>query len=227
MKVHSLMYAGNSACHGRANRRSFVLAAAAILILIPAFAAATTAEEEIRKLKGKVVDIDGKPVGGAKIMVHNLDTHEELDGRSNGKGYFEIDHPKCTALSFDVFPPTKSELSSAHYSRVSGELSKHIIVQLHKGFRVTGRVLAEGQGIKGLEIKVVGTDAGAHATVHGGGITRTKGNGEYSFILTPGKKIFEIKNDVYSNLAPVYQHEFTITGDTRLPDMNLPLSTKQ
>ena len=185
----------------------------------------TSAEEDrVRKLKGKVVDLDGHPVAGAKIIAHNLDTQEEIDGRSNGKGDFEIDHPECSALSFDVYPPAKAELTSAHYSHVSGELSKHIIVQLHKGFKVTGRVLAEGQGIKGLEIKVTGAEQGAHATVHGGGTSHTKGNGEYSFILTPGKKVFQIKNELYSNLAPVYQHEFTITGDTRLPDMNLPLS---
>lgn len=198
----------------------------AILQATPLMMQVSLAEEEARQLKGKVVDADGHPVGGAKIVLRIEDTQEEVNGRSNGKGNFAIEHPQCRTLSFDVYPPAKSELTSAHYARVSGDLSKHFIVQLHKGFRVTGKVLAEGQGVKGLEIKVIGNEPGSHATVHGGGVTHTKGNGEYLFILTPGKKIFQIKNEVYSNLAPVYQHEFTITGDTTLPDMNLPLSTK-
>lgn len=181
------------------------------------------AEEEKVFLKGKVHDSDGSPVGGAKIVIHNEDREESINGRSNGKGVFQIEHPRCSTLSFDVIPSAKSGLSSAHYSHVSGELSKYFNVLLHRGFRVTGRVMAEGQGVKGLEIKVFGQDSESGATVHGGGIAHTKGNGEYSFLLTPGKKTFQIKNDIYANLSPLYQHEFTITGDIRLPDMTLPL----
>lgn len=225
---------GRTALEQRANhllgrklsRRAFAGFAMALIFSVPLCMPGSAQEEEARKLKGKVLDADGHPVAGAKIIARNEDTQEELTGRSNGKGYFEIEHPECSALSFDVYPPAKTELTSAHYSHVSGELSKHIIVQLHKGFKVTGRVLAEGQGVKGLEIKVIGNEPGSHATVHGGGTTHTKANGEFSFILTPGKKVFRIKNEIYSNLAPVYQHEFTITGDERLPDMTLPLSTK-
>lgn len=172
-------------------------------------------------LKGKVVDQEGQPVSGAKVILHDEDSNEELSGRSDGKGKFEIEHPLCSTLSFDVVPPSKSGLSSAHYCHVSGELTKYFNVQLHRGFHVTGRVLAEGQGIKGLQIKIIGQEH--DATVHGGGNTETKGNGEYSLFLTPGKKTIQIKNEVYSNLSPLYQHEFTITGDTRLPDMTLPV----
>ncbi len=185
--------------------------------------------EENTFLKGRVLSSEGRPVGGARIIILDEDTQQEVSGRSDRRGNFEIKHPKCSTLSFDVLPSGKSGLTHAHYSHVSGELSKHFIVKLHKGFLVSGRVLAEGKGVKGLKIRVIGQndDGGKHhaanATVHGGGKALSKADGEFSLLLTPGKKILQIKNDVYSNLSPVYQHEFTVTGDTQLPDMTLPL----
>jgi hypothetical protein len=179
--------------------------------------------EDTALLEGKVVNAEGKPVGGARIVVYNEDTRSEKSGRSDRRGDFEIAHPLCSALSFDVFPPEKCALASAHYAHVSGEMTKHFIVKLASGFHVTGRVLAEGQGVKGLEIKVFPQSSQGSDTVHGGGSARTKAEGEYSLYLTPGQKTIQIKNDLYSNLSPLYQHEFKITQDTRLPDMTLPL----
>lgn len=197
----------------------------AIMTLIAATCLHQPVLAEPAVLKGKVLDSEGRPVGGAKIIVQNEDNMQESSGKSDGKGDFEVEHQACNTLSFVVLPSKKSGFSNAHYAHVSGEHSKHFIVRLHKGFHVSGRILAEGQGIKGLEVHVLGQDEGKGSshTIHGGGAARTKGNGEYELLLTPGKKIIQIKNDVYSNLAPVYQHEFTITGDTKLPDMTLPL----
>ncbi len=175
-------------------------------------------------LKGKVMDAEGKPVGGVKIVVHDEDKQEDSSGKSDGKGNFEVEHEPCNTLSFDVIPNPRSGYSRAHYAHVSGEQSKHFIVQLHKGFKVSGRVMAEGSGVKGLEVRFVGRDEGGTShVVHGGGVATTDGDGDYEVLLTPGKKIMQIKNDVYSNLAPVYHHEITITGDTKIPDITLPL----
>jgi hypothetical protein len=210
------------------------LFATTLVLLGVAFCANVTAladEEMIPDevlLKGKVVNADGKPLGGAKIVIHNEDTRKDQSGKSNGDGDFEIEHEKCSFLSFYVFPPSeKSGLTTAHYSHVVGELSKHYIVKLHHGFRVTGRILAEGQGVKGLEIKAISRDGDGTSTIHGGGLTHTRGDGEYTLLLTPGKKSIQIKNEIFSNLAPLYEHEFTITGDTRLPDMTLPLTKEK
>ena len=198
---------------------SFLLALAATLFFCSAVLAADSA-----LLKGKVLNADGMPVGGVKIVIHDEDTHAEISGHSDRHGDFEIEHPQCSTLSFDVLPPDKSGLTTAHYSHVAGEMSKHFIVRLVRGFRVTGRVLAEGQGIKGLEIRAIGQEGqGSSAAIHGGGVAHTRGDGEYSLLLTPGMKTIQIKNDIFSNLSPLYQHEFTITGDMRLPDMTLPL----
>ncbi len=207
--------------------RQIYLLVLALGIQLSCNSAVVAQEEQAEEilLKGKVTDAEGHPVGGAKIVIHNEDKNLDTTGKSDGEGNFEIEHDKCSTLSFDVFPSGKSGLTTSHYSHVAGESTKHFIVQLHRGFRVSGRVLAGGQGIKGLEINVIGQDDAnsSRGTVHGGGNTKTKAKGEYLLMLTPGKKTVQIKNELYSNLSPVYQHEFTITGDTRLPDMTLPL----
>lgn len=175
-------------------------------------------------LRGKVLNSEGNPVAGAKIVMHDEDSGKTLNGHSDRKGNFEIDHPLCSTLFFEVLPPEKSGLASAYYSHVTGESSQHFIVKLHRGFHISGRILAEGEGVKGLEIIVKGREGeGSGNTIHGGGRTVSRADGEYSLFLTPGKKVLQIKNDVFSNLSPVYQHEFTVTGDMQLPDMSLPL----
>lgn len=169
------------------------------------------------------MDKHGKPVNGAKIVVHDEDHDEYHSGKSNVKGEFEVEHMPCKNMAFDVLPPEKLALSPAHYGHVTGELSKHFIVQLHQGFRVTGRILSGGQGLKGIDIKFNAHESAGHSdTIHGGGYTTTKGDGSFSLLLTPGKKVMEIRNDRYAKLSPIYQHEVTITGETTLPEMSLP-----
>lgn len=185
---------------------------------------ATGAHAEDVLLKGKVINAEGQGISGVKIILKDEDHDNEMSCKSDAKGNFEIEHEQCSTLSVAVKPSPRSGYTAAHYSHVAGDMHKTFIVKLQKGYNVSGRILAEGQGIKGLEVKAISQDDGkSRSTIHGGGITHSKGNGEYSFLLTPGKKIIQIKNDLYSNLSPLYQHEFTITGDTRLPDMTLPL----
>lgn len=178
-------------------------------------------------LKGKVLDTEGHPVAGAKITLHDQDHDEYKTGKSDAKGEFEIEHEQCNSLTFEVQPPPKSWLTPARYAHVTGDMSKHFIVKLHPGFKVSGRLKASGQALKGLDIRFIGHEGSGHSsTVHGGGSTKTKGDGSFSLLLTPGKKTIEIRNNKYAGLAELYQHEVTITGDTELPEMTLPTHAK-
>lgn len=198
----------------------------ACLLVLLSSCPLSIAQDAPTLLKGKIIDSDGNPVAGAKIVLHDEERDEKKSGKTNSKGEFAIEHQACSFVSFDAMPPKKSGLTSAHYSHVSGEVSKHVIVRLHKGFLVSGRILSEGRGVKGLEVKAIATEKGKHgndSTIHGGGKSVTDSEGNYTLTLTPGKKTIQIKNELYSNLSPLYQHEFTITGDSKLPDMTLPL----
>lgn len=200
-----------------------------LLLLAPLIlstqATAFSEEEESSSLflKGKVLDSQGHSVAGAKVVVHDEDHNDYKIGKSNAQGEFEVEHQQCNHLSFDVLPPPKLELSPAHYANVTGELSKHFIVQLKHGFKVSGRILSAGKGLKGIDIKFNAHEqSGKAGIIHGGGFTTTKGDGSFALLLTPGKKVIEIRNDRYPKLSPLYQHEVTITGDTILPEISLP-----
>jgi hypothetical protein len=194
------------------------------LIALFALPQTCTAEEQMM-LKGKVLSPEHHPVAGAKIFIHDEENGAEIKGSSDGKGKFSIKHAACSFFSFDVIPPSNASLSRAHFQHVSGEAGKHFIVQLHKGFAVTGRVVAGGVGIKGLLVKAAPNDTSMSnvEVVHGGGATRTGRNGEFQLVLTPGQKIIEISNDRYSDLATAARHPVAISGDTRVPDINLPV----
>ena len=197
---------------------------AATLLFSSLCLSASPALAEDVLLKGKVVNVEGQGIPGVKIILKDEDHNEEKSCKTDGQGSFEIEHESCSTVSVDVKPSPRSGYTAAHYSHVAGDLTKTFIVKLQKGYHVSGRILAEGHGVKGLEVRAISQDDDKNrSTIHGGGVTHSKNNGEYEFLLTPGKKIIQIKNEIYSNMSPLYQHEFVITGQTRLPDMTLPL----
>ncbi len=182
--------------------------------------------DEPMMLKGRVINQENQPVAGAKIVIHDEENGGEIKGEADGKGKFAIKHDECSYFSFDVIPPGNSSLSRAHFQHVSGESGKHFIVQLHKGFAIKGRVIAGGVGIKGLVVKVSPNDTSMTnvEVVHGGGTTLTGRNGEYQLTLTPGQKLIEIRNDRYSDLSTSTQQQVAVSGDTRIPDIVLPVA---
>lgn len=199
-----------------------------LLLLISVCVPAAMADVPIM-LKGKVLNPEHGPVSGAKILVHDEETGDDIKGASDGKGHFAIKHAECNYFSFVVLPPDGSGLSRAHFEHVSGEAGKHFIVQLRRGFVVSGRITSGGVGIKGLHLKVSANDAGMTnaEVVHGGGTTTTGKNGEFQLTLTPGQKIIEICNNRYRDIAASTKQQVTVSGDVQLPDFVLPNREKQ
>lgn len=186
--------------------------------------AAVSGKDDPLFLKGRVLNQEQRPVSGAKIVILDEESGEQMKGESDGKGRFAVKHAACHNFSFSVVPPANSGLSRANFQHVSGEAGKHFIVQLHRGFAVSGRVVADGAGLKGLLVKVSANDQTMtnSEAAHGGGSCRTGKNGEYQMVLTPGQKIIEIKNDRYTNLSATIQQQLAVSGDTRIPDIVLP-----
>lgn len=204
------------------------------LLILSVFAVVLAVASPVRAdapmmLKGKVLNPEHHPVSGAKIFVHDEETGDDVKGSSDGKGHFAIKHAQCNYFSFVVVPPPESGLSRAHFEHVSGEAGKHFIVQLRRGFVVTGRIISGGVGVKGLHLKVSANDDGMTnaEVVHGGGITTTGRNGEFELTLTPGQKIIEICNDRYRDIAATTKQRVTVSGDTKLPDFVLPNREKK
>lgn len=173
-------------------------------------------------LKGQIVDQDKRPVKGAQIHIYS-DDGAGSSGNSDGKGNFKVRHPECRNLSFAVMPSVASGLCAAFYDRVSGEISKHVFVQLRRGFLVQGRVQAQGKGLKGLRLRFRAKDENKSRdeAIHGGGLTYTGRDGRFSIVLSPGHKIVEINNGRYPELEGLVHKEILVSGDARLSDLSL------
>jgi uncharacterized GH25 family protein len=204
------------------SRLFLALTALTSVSLSPAYA------EAVMMLKGRVLNPEHHPVAGAKIFVHDEETGADARGDSDRKGHFSIKHSECNYFSFDVVPPANSGLSRAHFQHVSGEAGKHFIVQLHRGFVVSGRVVANGAPVKGIRVKITANEPNMTTAeaVHGGGHATTGKNGEFMLTITPGQKIIEVLNDKYADLAKTIKQQVSVSGDTQLPEIVLPVREK-
>ena len=180
-------------------------------------------EDEQLYVNGKVTDQHNNPVAGAKLFLKDKASGKRLIAEANSRGDFQLKHPPTVRESLEVIPPSKTGLAQAFLDNISGERTKHVIVQLKKGFSVDGRVLVDGKGAKGVWVTVVPqTTKGMNDPIHGGGRTITDGSGSYHLVLTPGRKKMLLTNDRYEHVAGEAWHEVTITGDTAMPDLSLP-----
>ncbi len=191
-------------------------------------AAPASADEELF-LKGKVTDQQNKPVSGVRIILTDKNSGAILKGRSNRRGEFAIKHERTASESLEFVPPAGSELAQASVENISGEETKHFIMQLKKGFSVSGRIVGDGKGLKGLLVKAVprADKQQQPDTVHDGGTVSTGGSGLFRMVLTPGAKTLEVSNGKYPHLEAFATHKCVVTSDTIIPDLVLPrLSSK-
>lgn len=173
-------------------------------------------------LKGKVVDQQGAPVKGAKIICRNIDGGHIVTGSSDGHGAFVLEHLPCNHMSFKVIPPMKTSLTSARFESVPGDSNKQFIVQLHRGFFVRGKVTGGNKGLKGLKLKFIAADIkNKDEAVHGGAEATTDSTGDFSVVLTPGQKQIEIHNTRYPQWQEVTRQQCQITDDASLPEIKL------
>lgn len=197
-----------------------VLSANLLGLCLLAPAAAFASDELV--LKGKVTDQDNKPVSRARIILHDRDSGSALKARSNRHGEFEIKHERATSESLEVLPPPGTGLAQVFVENISGEETKHFIVQLKRGFSVCGRIVGDGKGLKGLQVRAYPqADRQNPDTVHGGGTVSTDGSGAFRMVLTPGAKILEISNKKYPGLETFARHRCVVTADTVIPDLVL------
>lgn len=194
------------------------------LLVLSAFSVSSlSAQEELFEVHGRVVDYLNKPVARAHVILRDRQTGKTRQATSDRQGRFALFHPDTAMCSLEVIPDIESGLCGAVLAEIPGNQKRHISVQLQHGFLVTGKVVEKGKGLKGLEIKVLPNQPheNAHDSVHGGGFATTSGDGSYRLLLTPGHKTMLVQNHKYSKLPASLNHSFTVTGDTKLPDLIL------
>lgn len=207
-------------------RRKSILFSSLVAVAFVGSAAlqAVYAEEpEFYTISGRIVDVEHKPIAKAEVKLVSEKGEIIKTVDSGMDGMFELEHKPTKKCTLEVIPEGGSGLASALIEAVPGEANRSVIVELHKGVEVKGRISRDGRGLKGLIVKVSPVKAANESSsVHGGGYAITGRDGQYRFILTPGQKRLNIRNDRYSELMAQYATNITVRDSMELPEVSLP-----
>jgi hypothetical protein len=173
------------------------------------------------EITGQICNFDHHPIAGAQVRLLDESDNVLQTDQSGHTGSFEIKHSICKTVKLEIVPDTKSGLVSAFIDKIPGEVSRHFLVTLPSGFQVRGRVLGDGRGLKGLNLKVEATGRDRHQ-IWSGGWTKTGRDGSFDLTLTPGPKKLTISNAKYTKLLGKFEQDFSVTSDVVLPDISLP-----
>lgn len=193
---------------------------AMVLCAVSATLAPATGKEEKVALRGRILDPLSKPVGGAKVLLRNHDSGELVTIVTNGKGDFSVKHASCSGVSLEVIADEKTRLARAHYGHLTGHDTKQLIIRLHRGFLITGRVVAGDKGVRDVDV-VVGPSAAKSASaddlISGGGLSRTARDGTFRLVLTPGHKTLKVVDSEHGDVQALAEQQISVTADSALP----------
>lgn len=209
-----------------------VVSAIALLLTAPVFGKEKYLEinESEPVLRGRVTDTEHKGLPDVQIKwTSSEDENVKLSAQTNGDGAFSIAHKPCKTCRIEVYPPHKSNLSSAFVEGIPGEASRQVVLELHQGIPVKGRVVDNGRGLKNLTVAFLSIDAKSEKkmSAHGGGWAKTNRSGEFAMMLTPGLKRVEINNDHYPDLEPHYETKISVSQPGTISDIILPKLNKE
>lgn len=180
-------------------------------------------------MSGQVRDYNNKVVEGIKVALWNTDNSVSLTTKTDAKGKFSFTHEKCGPLFIEVFAPKESNMASALVDDVPGDEARSVIITLKKGYPVTGRVLCDGKGLKGIVVKAYSKDhhRDQKARIYGGGAVETERGGRFSLTLTPGDKKIVLLNKKYDKVAKSANISTKIISETDLGDLEMPAARVQ
>lgn len=173
-------------------------------------------------ISGRVVDQQQKPVSGVTVVLFESDGQLSMETKSNGGGEFRFQHKPCGELCLDIVPERSLKLAEAVLEHLPGAETRKLIVELKRGYLVTGRVTHEGKGLKGVIIRVKPVGAKDKRTrVHGGGTAETGRGGTFDLILTEGQKHLMVINEKYPDCARRAEKDISVVDDTHLGRIEL------
>lgn len=200
--------------------RGALLLCAFSLALAPAMAG-----EEKVALRGKILDPLSKPVAGAKVLLRNHDSGELVSIVTNGKGDFSVKHAACSGVSLEVIADEKTRLARAQYGNLTGRETKQVIIRLHRGFLITGRVVAGDKGVRDVDVVVGPSQSNKQAApedlISGGGLSRTARDGTFRLVLTPGHKTLKVVDSEHGDVQSLAERQISVTADGALPEIVL------
>lgn len=174
-------------------------------------------------ISGRVVK-EGKPIKGCEITLFEPGGELAMSGKTADDGEFSFKHKETTArLTLEVMPPEKLECAQSIVEKLPGSANRNLIIELHKGFLISGRVLfrqsgRKDVGLKGLVVKAEPLDSGldGRAQVHGAGYCVTEKNGVFALRLTEGKKRITFINNKNSESPVSLSRDVDVNSDKHL-----------
>ncbi len=123
-----------------------------------------------------------------------------------------------------MIAPSKLGLASAIVEGIPGNETRNVIVTLKKGFLVSGRVVGNDKGLKGIIVKAISADLNKNekARIHGGGAVVTDRGGKFEMVLTPGRKKLVLLNKQYSEFSDHAEIDVTVSADTDIGNIEVP-----
>ena len=176
------------------------------------------------EITGRLTDDQRRPVSGAQVTVSNEKGVVIATEETDKNGSFVIHHEACIVCNLDVVPDEKSGLASAFVENIPGGITRRFLFTLQKGFRINGRVVYQGHGLKAVSVKVVSADEEGSSKVYSGGAAKTARDGGFALTLTPGKKHMTVSNNKYNDASSHFEKDFEVLCDTTLDDINLSSS---
>lgn len=183
---------------------------------------ALPASAETFAVSGVVHDSFRKPVKGVQVFLWEAKEGKVIEsGRSDKDGFFKLDHEECDTLNLEASPDDSTGLAGAIVEKINGRQNRKVIIELHRGFLVRGRVVHGDKGLKGVTVKALASDTHRGSTVHGGGTTKTGRGGYFRMILTPGPKKIVVINDHIEGVQRKLERPVVVTEDVVLDNLGL------
>jgi hypothetical protein len=195
-------------------RAILISAAVAVLIGLPALAEANKV-----KVTGKVVDGTGKPVAHALVIMRDRESNTEVHASTDIRGHYEAMHPPERHCSIQVIPRANSGMAQAILKDVPAEEGRHMVISVHPGFLIHGRVMSGDKPLRNVRVRAVAQEGDA---LHDGGEATTDGHGRYEMVLTAGNKVLEVTRGHDRAGSALVQHECNVTADGALADITVP-----
>ncbi len=196
---------------------------AAVVLAVLSWHPAAAQLDTSTDFRGMVTDPSNKPLGHVRVYLKESDGTTVASTATDGRGRFSISSTSGERLSLEFVPKPKSGLATALYENLPPRQDRQLIVHLPRGFKVTGRVVAAGNGLKGLTVKVTAVKPdNERERVYGGGLTTTVSDGRFTVWLMPGRKWLYVLNERYYDRVSKIKQAFTVTGDMDLADIQLP-----
>lgn len=170
-------------------------------------------------VRGRVLDPQSNPIASAKVHLLNRDSGEVITETTDGKGNFSFQHPLCSSVSLEVVADERHRLARAQYDNLTGRETKQMVIRLHKGFLVTGKVVAAQKGLRDVDVLVASESP--EEAIFGGGLSRTAKDGSFKLVLTPGPKTIKVMNNGRHDLPPVVERKIVVTADSVIPTIEL------